>query len=81
MQTAAKDIPAGVRIVACPPSTGFDRGIQRSRIIDGAKNASDAIVFVSTNPNDRWNLLGYLLAGFNDAAPDYGLGGAATYKF
>jgi len=53
----------------------------RSRIIDGAKNASDAIVFVSTNPNDRWNLLGYLLAGFNDAAPDYGLGGAATYKF
>ncbi len=53
----------------------------RSRIIAGAPNASDALVFVSTNPNDRWNVLGYLLAGFNDASPDVGLGGSITYKF
>lgn len=25
--------------------------------------------------------LGYLLVGFNNAAPDYGLGALATYKF
>jgi hypothetical protein len=53
----------------------------RSRIIDGAENGTDAIAFISTNPNDRWNLLGYVLKGFNDASPDYGVGGAATYRF
>lgn len=53
----------------------------RSRIIDGAENGTDAIAFIATNPNDRWNLLAYVLKGFNDASPDYGIGGAATYKF
>ena len=53
----------------------------RSRIIEGAQNGTDAIAFVSTSPNDRWNVLGYLLTGFNDASPDYGVGGLATYKF
>ena len=53
----------------------------RSRIIDGAVNGTDAIAFISTNPNERWNFLGYVLKGFNDASPDYGVGGAATYKF
>jgi hypothetical protein len=53
----------------------------RSRIIDGAENGTDALAFVSTNPNDRWNILGYVLTGFNDASPDYGVGGALTYKF
>jgi hypothetical protein len=53
----------------------------RSKIIAGAQDASDGIVFVSTNATDHWNILGYLLKGFNDAAPDYGIGGAATYKF
>jgi len=27
------------------------------------------------------NFLGYVIKGFNDASPDYGLGGLATYKF
>jgi len=53
----------------------------RSRIIDGARNGTDAIAFIATNPNDRWNLLAYALKGFNDASPDYGVGGLATYKF
>jgi len=53
----------------------------RSRIINGAKDGTDAIAFVSTNANDRWNFLGYVIKGFNDASPDYGLGGLATYKF
>jgi hypothetical protein len=34
-----------------------------------------------TTPTDQWNFLGYVIAGFNDASPDYGVGGAATYKF
>ena len=53
----------------------------RSKIIAGAQNAMDALVFLSTNPNERWNLLGYLLAGFNKAAPNYGLGAQVTYQF
>lgn len=53
----------------------------RSRIIAGAENGTDAIAFISTNPNDRWNALAYLLKGFNDASPDFGIGGALTYKF
>ena len=53
----------------------------RSRIIEGAPNGTDAIAFVSTTPNESWNFLAYALAGFNDASPDYGLGGLATYRF
>lgn len=53
----------------------------RSRIIDGAKNGTDAIAFISNNPNESWNLLGYVLKGFNNASPDLGVGGAVTYKF
>jgi hypothetical protein len=53
----------------------------RSRIIEGAQNGTDALAFVSTTPNESWNFLAYALAGFNDASPDYGLGGLATYKF
>jgi hypothetical protein len=53
----------------------------RSKIIAGAPDATDALVFLSTNPSDRWNLLGYGLVGFNDAAPDFGFGALATYKF
>jgi hypothetical protein len=53
----------------------------RSRIIDGAPNGTDALAFISNNPNDRWNLLGYVLTGFNDASPEYGIGGQVTYKF
>lgn len=53
----------------------------RSRIAAGSPDGTDAIAFVSTNPTDQWNLLGYVIAGFNDASPDYGVGGAATFKF
>ena len=53
----------------------------RSRIIDDAENGTDALAFISTNPNDRWNALGYVLFGFNEASPDFGAGGAVTYRF
>ncbi|HVU23209.1 MAG TPA: hypothetical protein VHE13_03725 [Opitutus sp.] len=53
----------------------------RSKIVVGAQDATDALGFVSTNLSDRLNLLGYALVGFNEAAPDYGLGGSVTYKF
>jgi hypothetical protein len=53
----------------------------RSRIIDGAENGTDALAFISMNPNDRWNVLAYVLVGFNDASPETGVGGALTYRF
>jgi hypothetical protein len=53
----------------------------RSRIIAGAPDGTDAIAFVSLNATDDWNVLGYVLKGFNEASPDYGIGGLVTYKF
>lgn len=53
----------------------------RYRIIDGAKNGTDALGFISYTPNETWNVLGYILIGFNDASPDLGLGTLLSYKF
>lgn len=53
----------------------------REKIIAGAPDGSDAIAFVAVNPDPKWSLLGYMLVGFNDASPDFGIGGAMTYKF
>jgi hypothetical protein len=53
----------------------------RYRIIDGAENGTDALGFVSYTPNETWNVLGYILVGFNDASPDLGLGTLLSYKF
>ncbi|HWA85612.1 MAG TPA: hypothetical protein VG710_05270 [Opitutus sp.] len=72
---------AGVSFRTSPTSVIGGALDWRTKIIAGAQDATDALVFLSTNPNDRWNLLGYLLVGFNNAAPNYGLGALATYKF
>jgi len=57
---------------------GFD---WRERLVRGVDDATDIMVFVSHSPNDRWNLLGYVLGGLNKASPDIGVGGIATYRF
>ncbi len=53
----------------------------QSRIVSGAEHGSNGLAFIATNPNPNWSLLAYGLVGFNDASPDFGLGGLATYKF
>lgn len=53
----------------------------QSRILSGAQAGSNLIGFVARNPNDRWSLLAYVIAGLNDASPDLGIGGLVTYKF
>jgi hypothetical protein len=53
----------------------------QSRILEDAENGSNVIAFVATNPNDQWSLLAYGIAGLNDASPEVGIGGLATYKF
>lgn len=53
----------------------------RSKIIDSAPDGTDMIGFFATDLAPRWNLLGYVLIGFNEASPDFGVGSAITYKF
>lgn len=53
----------------------------RSRIVVGGEDAFEGAFFVTHNPNDRWNLIGYVLKGFSDASPDIGLGGLISYRF
>jgi hypothetical protein len=53
----------------------------RSKIIEGAPDGTDSIAFFATDLSPQWNLLGYVLVGFNEASPDFGVGSAATYKF
>lgn len=53
----------------------------RSKIVSGTPDAQDAVGFASVDLNEKWNLLGYVIAGFNDAAPDFGLGAGLTYRF
>jgi hypothetical protein len=53
----------------------------RERLVRGVDDATDVMAFISHNPNDRWNLLGYVLGGLNNASPDLGLGGMITYRF
>lgn len=67
---------------ALPDGTVFGAAYDwQSKIVSGSEPGSNAIAFIATNPTDRWNLLAYGLVGFNDASPDFGIGGLATYKF
>jgi len=53
----------------------------RSRIQRNADNATEGTVFIAHNVNARWKLVGYALAGFTDASPDFGFGGLIIYSF
>jgi len=41
----------------------------------------EASVFASTRFSDAWRLQGYLLAGFTDSSPEWGIGLTATRRF
>lgn len=53
----------------------------QSRTVAGGDPGSNLIGFVASSPNERWNLVGFGLIGFNDASPEFGIGGLATYRF
>lgn len=52
-----------------------------SRITDAADSASDAMVAVTHDVNDRWRVFAYALKGFTDASPDVGAGLRVSYRF
>jgi hypothetical protein len=51
------------------------------RIVTNADDASELMAFVSHQLNNRWKLQGYVLTGFTDASPNFGLGALVGYKF
>ena len=53
----------------------------RDKIVAGGDDSIDAMLFSQTTLDDHWRVLVYGLAGFTDAAPDFGFGAGVTYKF
>lgn len=53
----------------------------REQIVNGADDATEAMVFVSHRLDDRWKVQGFALSGFTDASPDFGVGGLLGYRF
>jgi len=53
----------------------------REKIVAGGDDSVDTMVFSQTTLDEHWRVLVYGIAGFTDAAPDFGFGGGVTYKF
>ena len=53
----------------------------RQRTVSGSDNAFELTGFVTRQVNDQWKVQAYLLKGFTDGSPDYGLGANASYAF
>lgn len=51
------------------------------RVVSGGDELVDLVAFISRRLNEQWKARGYVLAGFTDASPDYGLGGSISYQF
>jgi hypothetical protein len=48
---------------------------------DGLDNVAELTAFVTHKLDSHWKLQGYVLTGFTNASPDFGLGGMAGYTF
>ncbi len=53
----------------------------REKIVAGGDDSIDAIAFAQQTLTTQWSALGYVLVGFTDAAPDFGVGAGVSYKF
>jgi len=53
----------------------------RERIVAGGDESVDAMIFAQQTITERWRALVYVLAGFTDASPDFGLGAGVTFRF
>jgi hypothetical protein len=53
----------------------------RQRTVSGGENALELTGFVTRRLNEQWKAQVYLIKGFSDASPDYGLGGSLSYEF
>jgi len=53
----------------------------RQRTVSGGEDAVELTAFVTRRLDDQWKVQGYVLKGFSDASPDYGVGGSLSYTF
>ena len=53
----------------------------RERVISGGDDMVELVAFIARKLDEQWKAQGYVLAGFTDASPDYGLGGSISYQF
>lgn len=70
--------------VAAPVGKVVTAGVAvswREQIVDGGDDSVDAMIFAQRTFTEHWRGLVYGLAGFTDAAPDFGFGIGATCKF
>lgn len=53
----------------------------RQRTTAAGSPLREAFLFISQKMNDRWKSQGYLLKGFTNSSPGWGVGASATYLF
>lgn len=53
----------------------------RAAIVEDADSATELMAFVSRRLDENWKIQGFVLTGFTDASPDFGLGALVGYKF
>jgi hypothetical protein len=53
----------------------------QEKVTDTVKNVVELTAFVTHQIDADWKLQGYVLTGFNNASPDFGIGGIVSYTF
>lgn len=61
-------------------NTGIVYDYRPAITINGSE-VSEITAFVNQKIDDHWKAQGYLVKGFADGSPDYGIGGLVTYVF
>jgi hypothetical protein len=71
----------GATLRVTPPTSIGAALDWREKITADGNEALETSVFVSHRLNDRWKVLGYVVAGLTKASPDFGIGGTISYSF
>lgn len=53
----------------------------RQRTVGDGDNAVELTGFITRRLDEQWKAQAYVLRGFTDASPDYGIGGSLSYEF
>jgi len=53
----------------------------RGKLTDSGAHVSEMTLFVANKLSPNWKLQGYVVAGFSDASPDWGIGAILAYKY
>jgi hypothetical protein len=53
----------------------------REKVINGGAQVSELTLFAANKLNRNWKLQSYVVAGFSDASPDWGVGAILAYTY